>query len=74
VKEIIPDQAVFPDVETYDVADLMFYINLSFFGCADNKAVLQNILNLQNIEVNEDEFNRLLIAVTPFLDYLSQMK
>ena len=67
------DEPILPSLSDIDVADLMYFITMTFLGATDDKTIrerLNDIVKLHGIQVSDQQFDALFPLVKAFLDWL----
>jgi hypothetical protein len=67
---------IFPSLDDIDVADLIFYLALTFPGGPndDYRTQLKNILSCHNLEYSEEDFNKIYSIVNHYIIWFKTLK
>lgn len=67
------DKQIFPTLENYDIADVIFYFSLLFTNETDlYQGNLKNLLLIQGFIFEEDVFEKIHCIVLPFIQFLKE--
>jgi len=74
LKPLFPDdKEVFPDLGSYDIADVIFYFSLLFTNDTDlYEGNLKTLLLTQGLVLEEEVFGKVHSIVLPFIEFLKQ--
>lgn len=67
------DEHIFPSLEDIDVADLVYFISITFLGVQDDKGCrerLKDIIETHDIKLTKEAFEGIYPCVKDFLDWL----
>jgi hypothetical protein len=70
------DEQIFPSLEDIDVADLVYFISITFLGAQDDKGCrerLNDIIAAHDIKLTKEAFNGVYPCVKDFLDWLKSI-
>jgi hypothetical protein len=70
------DEQIFPSLEDVDVADLVYFISITFLGVQDDEGCrerLNDIIETHNIKLTREAFNGVYPCVKDFLDWLKSI-
>ena len=70
------DEQIFPSLEDIDVADLVYFISMTFLGAQDDEGCrerLNDIIETHNIKLTVEAFNGVYPCVKDFLDWLKSI-
>lgn len=68
-----PEKQVFPNLEEYDLVDVLFYFSLLFVYAEDDyKGNLRTLLMTQGVTLDEATFDQVHAIVLPFILFLKK--
>lgn len=74
--KIYTDEQIFPSLEDIDVADLVYFISITFLGVQDDAGCrerLKDIIETHRIVLTREAFNGVYPCVKDFLDWLKSI-
>jgi hypothetical protein len=67
------DTDIFPSLEDTELSDIIFYFNLYFPPKSDYKNCLMNVLELGDIKLSDDDFNKVYIIVLDYINWFQNL-
>ena len=71
--ELLTPDPFLPSLDEVDVADLIYFITITFLGCADDLACqlrLREILDIHRIQLSNETFALMYPLVKEFLEFV----
>lgn len=70
---LLPNKQLFPNLEEYDLVDVLFYFSLLFVNAEDDyKGNLKTLLLTQGAILDDDTFEQVHTIVHPFILFLKK--
>ena len=68
IKLVYTTNALLPSLDEYDIVELLFYFNFYFSSYKDDFNIpLKEIIKTKNIEITDDEYNKIYPLIHDFL-------
>ena len=69
IKKIV-NTSIIPSLEDIDVLDLLLYINLYFNNEQDKKKTIIYLIDMQDIDINQEQFNKAMPITLDLIEWL----
>ena len=69
------DGSVFPSLDDYDIADIIYYLNLYFPKGNEEEYIntIEKLMKQKQIDINDDDYNIVNNLVLDFINFLNNI-